>query len=256
MPPEAPIDDCSQVAASPRPLSQRRGVAFAVIVAGGLMLTFSAGFVNAVALGVAGRPVTHVTGAVSRLSTDLGNGDAVDAKRAFLLIGSFAAGAVLSGLVIGKPSVRLTRRYGLLTMAAGALLGGAAAVFVGRPIAGAMLASMAAGVQNAMASSYGGLIVRTTHVTGVLTDLGFLIGQTLRGRRTPMWKPALLTGLFGAFFGGGVGRAIAQERFGAAAMYGPAATLIVAGAMYAAWRVARQRMTGSSEAGGQSAARR
>jgi uncharacterized membrane protein YoaK (UPF0700 family) len=44
-------------------------------------------------------------------------------------------------------------------------------------------ASAACGLQNAMVSTYSGAIIRTTHITGTVTDLGAMIGQYLRGHR-------------------------------------------------------------------------
>lgn len=37
------------------------------------------------------------------------------------------------------------------------------------------------GVQNAMVSHYKGTIIRTTHLSGVLTDLGLALGYRMRG---------------------------------------------------------------------------
>ncbi len=37
------------------------------------------------------------------------------------------------------------------------------------------------GVQNAMVSHYKGTIIRTTHLSGVLTDLGLALGYRVRG---------------------------------------------------------------------------
>jgi uncharacterized membrane protein YoaK (UPF0700 family) len=37
------------------------------------------------------------------------------------------------------------------------------------------------GVQNAMVSHYKGAIIRTTHLSGVLTDIGLTLGYKVRG---------------------------------------------------------------------------
>ncbi len=42
-------------------------------------------------------------------------------------------------------------------------------------------ACVAMGVQNAMVSHYKGTIIRTTHLSGVLTDLGLALGYKARG---------------------------------------------------------------------------
>jgi uncharacterized membrane protein YoaK (UPF0700 family) len=37
------------------------------------------------------------------------------------------------------------------------------------------------GLQNGMVSAYSGALIRTTHVTGIFTDLGIYLGHWLRG---------------------------------------------------------------------------
>lgn len=212
-------------------------VEFVLVLLGGLVLTFCAGYANIVVLSEATLPVTHTTGSVSRLSGDVGRGDATDGLRILMLLASFMLGATVSGLLIAERTLKLGRRYGVVTMLVATLLGVAAAALPYAPFAGVLLCAGAAGMQNAMASSYGGLIIRTTHMTGVMTDLGFMLGQALRGHPPPAWKPVLLTALLLAFFGGGAAGAVAEAALGAAALYLPAAGLFIAGSIYAAWRL-------------------
>ena len=47
-------------------------------------------------------------------------------------------------------------------------------------IVGAWTAAMACGLQNAMATTYSGAVVRTTHLSGMFTDIGIAIGHALR----------------------------------------------------------------------------
>ncbi len=54
--------------------------------------------------------------------------------------------------------------------------------FLSRGVAiGQLAASAACGLQNAMATTYSGAIVRSTHLTGIFTDLGLMLGGKLRG---------------------------------------------------------------------------
>ena len=58
------------------------------------------------------------------------------------------------------------------------------------------------GVQNAMISHYKGTIIRTTHLSGVLTDLGLALGYRLRGLNVDRRRIILhLVILFGFFLG-------------------------------------------------------
>jgi uncharacterized membrane protein YoaK (UPF0700 family) len=63
-------------------------------------------------------------------------------------------------------------------------------------LATCFLAAWACGMQNALATRYHGVILRTTHITGLLTDLGQLLGMRLRGHPIELWKittPLLLS---------------------------------------------------------------
>lgn len=211
----------------------------ALLVAGGVALSGVAGFVNVVLLTEDRIGVTHVTGTVSRLSADLPRGDAWDALSVLPIIGAFMLGAVVSGAAVGEPGLRLGRTYGVVMLLEAALLAVAAALSATHVGVAAALAAGAAGMQNGMASSYGSLIVRTTHVTGVVTDLGFLVGSYLRTRRVQSWKFLLLSGLLGGFVAGGVLGAWATMRWDGAALYAPAAAMMVMGATYFTIRRAR-----------------
>jgi uncharacterized membrane protein YoaK (UPF0700 family) len=64
-------------------------------------------------------------------------------------------------------------------------------------------------MQNALATRFRGLVLRTTHITGLLTDLGQLLGMRLRGHPIEGWKitvPLLLSSAFalGAAAGAGL----------------------------------------------------
>ena len=217
---------------------------FVVVLLGGLGLAAGAGFINTVVVLLGAPPVTHLTGSATRLSVDLGRGDRADALFVAGLAGAFVLGAALSGVIIGSSTLRLGRRYGVAVMAEAALIGAAAAVIGSSLVPGVLLAAGAAGLQNAMASSYRNLIVRTTHVTGLLTDLGFMAGQRLGGHRVAPWRFALVGSLVLAFVGGGVLGVAAQERLDADALWIPAGGMAIGGAAYFAWRLLRNRTGG------------
>lgn len=203
-----------------------------LVLLGGLVLAAGAGFTNTVVLAMGAPPVTHLTGTISRLSADLGRNNLADAVLVGGLVLAFFCGAVLSGAILGSATLRLGRRYGVAALIEATLLA-ASALLIGRSLeGGAMLAACAAGLQNAMASSYRSLIVRTTHVTGTLTDLGFLAGQRLGGHRVEGWRFGLLLLLLLAFMAGGVAGAICQSQIGSHALWVPAAGLFIGGTGY------------------------
>jgi xanthosine utilization system XapX-like protein len=71
---------------------------------------------------------------------------------------------------------------------------------------GGYLVSLACGLQNGMCTTFSGAVIRTTHVTGILTDIGLILGQTVFHPRTRkhLWKLKVLVPLYVAFFLGGV----------------------------------------------------
>lgn len=68
---------------------------------------------------------------------------------------------------------------------------------------GIYLASMACGLQNAMVTTYSGSIIRTTHLSGIFTDLGIMLGNRLRGIPLNGRRLLLFVLLIGGFICGG-----------------------------------------------------
>lgn len=181
------------------------------ILLGGAWLAFTAGYVNAIGfLGAQQHGLTHVTGQITSVGIQLSRADLGATFRAAMLVGWFFAGAVLSGAVIRRPELSARgRRYGVaMGLEAGLLAAGAILRAQGAAWGDDCLA-MAAGLQNALATSYSGAVIRTTHMTGLVTDLGILVGHLLRGH-APEWpRAALQVVLLGSFLAGGAVGAVA-----------------------------------------------
>ncbi|MBZ0172239.1 MAG: DUF1275 domain-containing protein, partial [Phycisphaerales bacterium] len=177
-------------------------IRFMVVLLGGFALAAAAGYVNIVVISAGGPAVTHVTGSIPAITADVGHRTPDHAVLTLGIVASFGLGAVISGMLIGEHTLRLGRPYGLALLLEGTLLIASGLVLPTSLATGACLAAAAAGLQNAFASAYRGMIVRTTHTTGILTDLGFLIGARLRRHRVAGWRFGLLFGLLGSFVGG------------------------------------------------------
>jgi uncharacterized membrane protein YoaK (UPF0700 family) len=212
------------------PTSPRSSLAW--VVCGGSLLAGTAGYVNVVMLGFFAVPVSHMTGAVSRLAIDIGTAEMLDFLPIGLILMGFVVGAITSGVIIGNATLRPGRRYGVALLLEGLLLALATVFAIREGMAAIPLAAIALGLQNAMASSYRGLILRTTHVTGVVTDIGVLLGYRLRGRYIKTWKLCLLMAIFTAFLAGGVLGMFALQWLGMAALGVGAAGCLVAGSLY------------------------
>jgi uncharacterized membrane protein YoaK (UPF0700 family) len=171
---------------------------------GGFALTFLAGAINVTMLSHYAVPVSHMSGAVSRLGMDLGAQHYADLSIIAFIVGGFALGCVLTGALVGNSALASRRRYALVLACEATVLALAAILQEDEMHAPVILGAAACGIQNAMASSYYGLVVRTTHVTGIITDLGFMLGARIIGRKFIWWKFLLLAMLVSGYFVGGI----------------------------------------------------
>ena len=141
-----------------------------------------AGIVNVVGfLGFQHQAITHLTGNTSLLGAALVAGDDRASLHLLGSIAAFEAGAMQSGLIIQDSTLRLGRRYGVVLTLEAALLFAAVPLFQRHLAAGSLCAAMACGLQNAMATTYSGAVVRTSHLSGMFTDLGIMLGHAMRG---------------------------------------------------------------------------
>jgi uncharacterized membrane protein YoaK (UPF0700 family) len=201
------------------------------------LLACVAGMVNVVGyLGFEHQAVTHLTGTTTLMGGAIARGD-VDALLELAGIAlAFVSGAALSGTIVQDSTLRLGRRYGVALVLESILLFASIPWFVRGQLAGPMLAAMACGLQNAMATTYSGAVIRTSHLSGMFTDLGIGLGHALRGM--PLQKRRLLLcGLIiSGFLAGAILGALLFARFGHAALAVPAAVTGTAGLAYAGYR--------------------
>lgn len=115
------------------------------------------------------------------LAVALASLDVAAALHFAAIVGSFVAGTVLSGILIQDSALQLGRRYGIALLLESILLCIAVPLLKRNDIFGIYSASCACGLQNAMVSTYSGAVIRTTHFSGMFTDLGIFLGHALRG---------------------------------------------------------------------------
>lgn len=202
------------------------------LLAGGALLAGSAGFVNAVLLSFFQVPVSHMSGAVSHLGVAMASRPIREVLGAVTIIAAFFVGSVVSGVVVGRDTALPGPRYGVVLFIEGLALAAAGGCLYARLSAGVPLAAFACGMQNAMSSSYYGLAMRTTHVTGMVTDLGVVVGHWLRHRRVSRWKAKVLSVMTGAFLTGGVLGAVSIVWLDFRVLYVPATGTLAAGIAY------------------------
>jgi len=156
-------------------------------------LAWVAGYVNASAVLTCGVVTSHVTGHASTLGKDVAERSWTDAAFMVALIGAFFAGAMVSGFALEFGRRRRWRSIYVLPAAIEVLLLAAFAVGVRMhdtvefEVGGTLwwmtvVAAMAMGVQNATITRISSGVVRTTHLTGIVTDLGHETAQLVVSR--------------------------------------------------------------------------
>ena len=198
-----------------------------------ISLSWVAGYVNVVLLINCGQTVSHQTGNTTRFGDAIGSlllhkeGAAFELAFFGSLIGLFLLGSFSSGLMI-EVAQRSNRRSPFLFPMIGEVICLAAVLLllVWRPMLPIIpgLAAMAMGLQNATITRISGAVVRTTHLTGVVTDLGLELVQLWRNKTA---RPAagrrviLLSCIFGSFLFGVTAGTLLCEKFGPPALLLP-----------------------------------
>ena len=201
------------------------------------VLAFIAGTVNVIGLlGFGHEAITHLTGNTSLLGDAVARLDLHTALHFAALIGAFVAGCVLSGFIIQDSTLQLGHRYGVALLLGSVLLFAAVPLLGRGSVYGMYAAAAACGLQNAMASTFSGAVVRTTHVSGMFTDLGIFLGHALRGIAVDTRRLWLCVVVISGFFGGGVAGAVGFRVLGYRTLLIPATLTAVAALAYGLYR--------------------
>lgn len=212
------------------------------IWAGTWALAFIAGIVNVVGfLGFEHQAITHLTGTTSMLGIAIASANISTTLHFAASLGAFVAGCSLSGFIIQDSTLKLGRRYGVALSLVSLFL------FVSVPLLGQgsaygmYSAACACGLQNAMVSTYSGAVVRTTHLSGMFTDLGIFLGHFLRGLSVDTRRLRLCVTVISGFLCGGIVGAMAFRTFSYLALLIPAILTAAASAAYVAYRIRKTR---------------
>ncbi|MBD8898460.1 YoaK family protein [Rhodanobacter sp. DHG33] len=201
------------------------------------VLALIAGLVNAAGyLGFRHQSISNMTGNTSLLGIALGRGDAGEALHWALTIAAFVLGAMLSGMIVQQSTLQLGRRYGIALLLESALLFAAVPLLDAADSLGLYLASAAVGLQNGMVSAYSGMLIRTTHVTGIFTDLGIYLGHLLRGLPVDMLRLRVCVLVAACFMLGSAIGAVLFGRMQDHSLLVPATLTGVCGLIYAVYR--------------------
>ncbi len=220
------------------------------VAIGAFSLSLIGGLINVVGLlGFEQQAITHLTGTTSQLAVAVVTLRFELILRFSLILIAFIGGACLSGLLIGKNSAKLGRRYGVALMLESALLWIASYLLTRDAYSGVYFACAACGLQNAMVTTYSGAVIRTTHLSGMFTDLGIYLGHAARGLPFNWLRLKICCTVIGGFFLGSVVGAYSFTQFGNRTLFLPAALTGITAACYygfESWAHRQQRTKSAS----------
>lgn len=206
-----------------------------------ITLSWVAGYTNVLTLLVCGQTTSHVSGTSSQLGMDIATGNWKAGAYMFSLVVTFFFGAALSGILMEGGRRRGWESIYVLPMAVEGIFLAIFAILVEWHVDGTMhgdasklwltlIPAAAMGLQNATITRISGGVVRTTHVTGVVTDFGVesALWVMTKLRKAPpksasgspmgIYRLALLSSVIGSFILGAALGALSLEYFARWAM--------------------------------------
>lgn len=196
----------------------------------GAVLSFVAGATNAGGFLAVGQYTSHMTGIVSSVADHLVLGQVSLALAGLASLMAFLVGAMTTAWIVNWGLRRhLRSAYGLPLLLEsllllmfglfGSVIHLSASVLIPLTV---LVLCFIMGLQNAVITKISKAEIRTTHITGLVTDLGIELGRLLYVNRTPGPRPVIANRaklqihlqLILSFFGGGLAGAIGFKTMG------------------------------------------
>lgn len=212
----------------------------------GLSLAFVAGAMNAGGFMAVGQYTSHMTGMVSSIADNLATQQWMLVAAGLGAVVCFAAGAAYSAILINWGRHHRTHsRYAYpllweagLLLAFGLMGGWLELQKTGFIPVTVMLLCFLMGLQNAIITKISNAEIRTTHMTGIVTDIGIELGKVVYVNSrpaSPHYQPVranwprllLLVSLLAAFSAGGLAGALGFKYVGYSSTLPLAALLVV-----------------------------
>lgn len=193
----------------------------------GRSLAFIAGAVNAGGFFAVGQYTSHMSGIVSALADNAALGDAGLMAAGLLSLLAFFLGAATSAILINWGRRRAAHSQYAIPLVLEAVLLLGFGLMGARPASSHLLPATVAmlcfvmGLQNAIITKISRAEIRTTHVTGLVTDIGIELGKLLywNGKAQPrvqadLPRLGLLASLLLMFLAGGLAGAFGFKYLG------------------------------------------
>lgn len=195
------------------------------------ILAFQGGIINVGGFMAVHRFVSHVTGYFSMTGYWAANGDFTQGLGMLLVPCFYFFGILVSGWFIERRRLRLEEPLYILvlgmmilnfiiifSLGRAGLFGNFGETFsLGRDYVLLFFLAYTCGLQNAVISSASGYAIRTTHMTGLITDLGIGIVRLWTMKKTPVKKEIFVNwcrfGILFSFLLGSVIGAVLFKRF-------------------------------------------
>lgn len=213
----------------------------------GIILSFIAGYINAGGYLVVRHYTSHMTGVLSDAAEGFASGDLMLGLSMLAFLLCFVGGAALTTVLIRLAKRRsIHAQFSLPLMLEAVLIFGVsmlAVVLTGSLfLTSIMIATLCflMGLQNALITKASTAVVRTTHITGMTTDLGIEIGRLLvpgKGESAgmPLTRIVLFSIVITAFLAGGVSGAMIVRQLEAPGLL-PVSALLLLIASPPVWR--------------------
>lgn len=165
------------------------------------LLTFTAGYTNALGLVFLSLPLTHYTGNITNLAVSFINNGSTGSLKIILAIISFFIGGIISGIVFYKKHVGFSKKFGYAGICSGIMY--IAVNFIIRNVYMIIISTaFISGLQNGLLTRYKGMTTRTTHMTGYITDASVYLGRIIAGDKYSLSKfKFLMLNIFSFFLG-------------------------------------------------------
>lgn len=200
---------------------------------GSFVLALVAGFINAIGLlGFNHQSVSHLSGTVTIIGTSIITSSITTIFHLLMVLVSFVIGAAVSGYYLRSGALKLGRNYSRLLLLEASFILTSIYFLTKDLLFGHYLASAACGLQNALVTTFSGAIIRTTHVTGIFTDLGIMVGAKFRGETFDKRKALLFLLIILGFVSGGSFGAIFFSILKFEALFIPAGICIILALSY------------------------